>query len=191
MTLHASTDPHLYDGSDFEVPEPVSWKQGLRNHCLRLAYSGLGAELLPAFARIKLMRRLGFDVDPSACIWAKCEFRSNEVSIGSAVFVNIGFFHDGSAKLTIGDNVRIGQFVKVITGTHRIGPSLQRCLMEAINAPVSIGSGCWIGAGVTILPGVTIADGCVVGAASTVVRSTEPNGLYVGSPAKRVRSLPA
>jgi acetyltransferase-like isoleucine patch superfamily enzyme len=54
---------------------------------------------------------------------------------------------------------------------------------------VRIGNGCWIGAGVTILPGVTIGEGCVIGAGSVVTRSTEANGLYVGMPARRVREL--
>lgn len=44
-----------------------------------------------------------------------------------------------------------------------------------------------IGTGSTILPGVTIEDGCAIGAMSLVNKTTEPWGIYVGTPCKRIR----
>lgn len=44
-----------------------------------------------------------------------------------------------------------------------------------------------IGAGSIILPGVTLAEGCSVGAMTLVNRSTQPWGIYVGNPAKRIK----
>jgi acetyltransferase-like isoleucine patch superfamily enzyme len=44
-----------------------------------------------------------------------------------------------------------------------------------------------IGAGAVVFPGVDIAEGCAVGAMSVVKRSTEPWGVYVGNPARRVK----
>lgn len=41
-----------------------------------------------------------------------------------------------------------------------------------------------IGANTTIICGVTIEEGAMIGAGSVVTRSTEPNGLYYGNPAK-------
>ena len=156
----------------------------------RVIYGALGSELIPARVRTQLMRGLGFDISPSATIWSSCTFRSNNVKIGFAVFLNVGFFYDGSDRLEIGDNVRMGQFVRIITSTHKVGPPEQRCLFEAVTGPVVIESGCWIGANSVVLPGVTIRRGCVIGANSLVSKSTEPNGLYVGSPARRLRDLP-
>ena len=40
-----------------------------------------------------------------------------------------------------------------------------------------------------ILPGVTIAEGCVIAAGAVVNKSTEPDGLYAGVPARRVKDL--
>jgi maltose O-acetyltransferase len=91
--------------------------------------------------------------------------------------------------LEIGDNVRIGPFVRIITATHEIGPACQRGTKAVVGKPVSIRDGCWIGAGVTVMPGVTIDRGCVIGANSVVHRNTEINGLYVGNPARRIREL--
>ena len=39
------------------------------------------------------------------------------------------------------------------------------------------------------MPGVTIRKGCVIGSDSLVLADTEPNGLYVGHPAKRIKDL--
>lgn len=149
----------------------------------------LASEFMPASVRMKLMRRLGYDVSPQACIWAGASLRSKKLSIGSGVFINVGFFFDGCERLDIGDNVRIGQNVRILTATHNIGPSTQRGLIDVVSQPVAIRRGCWIGSGATIMPGVTITEGCVIGANSLVDSSTEPDGLYVGTPAKRVRDL--
>lgn len=56
-------------------------------------------------------------------------------------------------------------------------------------AKIVIEDGCWIGARTTIMPGVKIKKGCVIGSDSLVLTDTEPNGLYAGHPAKRIRTL--
>ncbi len=157
----------------------------------RVTNAFLGSELLPAGTRTKLMRLVGFKMSKDACIWAGGNFRSKNISIGSGVFINVGFFFDGYDALEIQDNVRIGQFVRVLTATHNIGPHEQRGPIETFGLPVKIEAGTWIGSGVTILPGVTIAAGCVIGANSQVATSTEPDGVYAGTPARLIRKLDA
>jgi acetyltransferase-like isoleucine patch superfamily enzyme len=44
-----------------------------------------------------------------------------------------------------------------------------------------------VGAGSIVFPGVYLAEGCSVGAMTLVSKSTEPWGIYVGNPAKRVK----
>ena len=150
----------------------------------------LGSAFMPASLRGKLMRLLGFKMAPNSCVWSNCSFRSKRIEFGSEVFINVGFFYDGADRVVIEDNVRMGQFVRLITATHEIGPSHQRCLVAAVAKPITIESGCWIGTGVTILPGVTIRRGCVIAAGSIVTESTRPDGLYAGVPARFVRNLP-
>jgi maltose O-acetyltransferase len=156
----------------------------LGDYSFRVKNAFLGSELLPASLRTKLMRLAGFDMSKQACIWAGGNFRSTRIKIGPGVF-----YHDGYDHLTIGENVRIGPFVRVITATHDIGPPEQRGLIEVIGKPVTIEAGCWIGSGVTILPGVTIARGCVLASCAVLHETTEPDGLYAGNPARRVREL--
>lgn len=45
-----------------------------------------------------------------------------------------------------------------------------------------------IGANSVVFPGVTLEEGCSVGAMSLINKSTEPWGIYVGSPARRIKN---
>jgi len=40
---------------------------------------------------------------------------------------------------------------------------------------------------VIVLDGVNIANGSVIGAGSVVTKSTEPYGVYVGNPARKMK----
>jgi len=53
--------------------------------------------------------------------------------------------------------------------------------------PVTLGRHVIIGAGSIVLPGVKIGEGCSVGAMTLVNKSTQPWGIYVGNPARRVK----
>ena len=149
----------------------------------------LSSEIVPASVRVEIMRLYGYNFCRTSRIWSHHVIKSRKMSLGSQSFINVGFFFDGAGHLDIGDNVRIGQYVRIITATHNIGPPSQRCNMEAVVKPVRIGNGSWIGANVTILPGVTIGAGCVIGANSLVRESTQENNLYFGIPAKRIKHL--
>jgi maltose O-acetyltransferase len=159
------------------------------DYAFRVMSSMLSSENVPASLRTKIMRAAGFQISKRATIWAGASFRSKKVTIGSGVFINVGFYHDGYDLLQIGDNVRIGPFVRVITATHEIGPSSQRGMIDVVGKPVTIRDACWIGSGVTILPGVTVDRGCVIAANSVVYEDTVMDGVYAGNPARRVREL--
>jgi acetyltransferase-like isoleucine patch superfamily enzyme len=57
-------------------------------------------------------------------------------------------------------------------------------------APISIEDDVWIGANVIILKGITVGRGSVIGAGSVVTRSIPPGQIWVGNPARFVRSRP-
>ncbi|MCZ4551792.1 acyltransferase [Gordonia rubripertincta] len=76
-----------------------------------------------------------------------------------------------------------------MTGTHEIGNSNKRASEPTILSSVVIGDGAWLGAGVLVNPGTTIGPGCVIAPGAVVTRDCEPDGLYAGIPAKRIREL--
>lgn len=53
--------------------------------------------------------------------------------------------------------------------------------------PITLVEDIWICANCTVTAHTTIAKGCVIGANAVVTRDTEPMGLYVGVPARRLR----
>lgn len=59
--------------------------------------------------------------------------------------------------------------------------------LGAKNLPVHVGRHVVIGCMSVVLPGVNIAEGCALGSMTLCLKSTEPWGIYAGSPAKRIK----
>ena len=97
------------------------------------------------------------------------------------------FFHSGGG-LTIGEAVGIGPGVRILTSSHS-DPGIDRPIMEgAIRfAPVTIGDGCDLGVGSTVLPGVTLGRGVQVGAGAVVADDVPDFAVVAGVPARVLR----
>lgn len=130
-------------------------------------------------------RATGADIHPTAWVKAGAWIKKGAV-IGAYTFVNRRVEIDNGT--TVGEHVAIAPGVRIVTASHELGPARQRAGKFSMT-PVTIGDGCWLGAGCTILPGVDVAPGCVVAAGAVVTKSTEPNGVYAGIPAQRIRDL--
>jgi maltose O-acetyltransferase len=143
--------------------------------------------LFPPAARLRIYRQFGFDLD-SITIQPGCYFHTTDISIGRDTVVNHCCFVENVAGVSIGANTALAPFVRIHTSTHSIGPHSARHGKWRAES-VRIGSGCWVGAGAVFLAGVTVGDGCVIGAGSVVTEDCEPDGVYAGTPARRVRDL--
>jgi maltose O-acetyltransferase len=161
---------------------------------LRLAWlNGVaGSPLLSARLRGRLLRWSGVETGRGCGIWPHVRFvGGRDVKIGNGVFINSGVVFDARARVELGSNVAVGPGALFITSSHRVGPPTHRAGQGTpVFGPIVVEEGCWIGAGAIILAGVTIRRGCVIGAGAVVNRDCEPNGLYVGAPARRQRNLP-
>ncbi|WP_255450564.1 DapH/DapD/GlmU-related protein [Skermania sp. ID1734] len=150
----------------------------------------LASPLVHPRIRVRVLRLVGHDVDPSAAIGASGFIGAwRGLVVGPGAGINRGFFFDLGAQTVIGAGAGLGYDVMVITCTHDLGASSRRWGKDK-KAAVRIGAGSWIGARVTIMPGVTIGEGCVVAAGSVVVEDCLPNSLYAGVPAKWKAQLP-
>ena len=72
----------------------------------------------------------------------------------------------------------------VIDGPNRLTPTPDR-----IHAPVTLGKGCWIGAGAVILGGTTLGDCCTVGPNSVVTGHYAAGTTLIGNPARVARQV--
>lgn len=81
----------------------------------------------------------------------------------------------------IGKDVFFCAGVKTAYLNHKRGVSLKTLIIK---------DGCFIGDNATILSGLTLAEGVVIGAHSLVTKDCDiPHGVYMGTPAKFVRTL--
>lgn len=104
------------------------------------------------------------------------------------MFASFGLVCLDVARVTIGDDTRLGPGVQLLTPTHPLESSTRRAGWESA-LPITIGVNVWLGGAVTVCPGVSIGDDTVVGAGSVVTRSLPSAVLAVGNPARIVRQL--
>ena len=93
--------------------------------------------------------------------------------------IRIGDFTIFNLNITVGHDVIIEDFVNVAPGT-------------CISGNVHVGTRCWLGTGSAINQGtgeskLRIGNDTVIGSGSVVVKDCDPNAVYVGIPAKRIK----
>ncbi len=93
-------------------------------------------------------------------------------------------------KITIGNNVTIGQMVSILDHDHKYQMEEGQLKLDGYTtAPVTIGNNIWIGDKCTILKGVNIGDNVVVGANTLVHKDVPPGVVIGGSPFKILKKL--
>ena len=147
-----------------------------------------GSSLVPRDLRRLLYRALGIKAGTLANVYPHVTVKTSRLRLGAGVMVNQGCRFDNAAMVELGDGVAVGQEVLFCTTSHEVGPASRRAGANTV-APIIVGEGCWIGSRAVILPGVTIGAGCIVAAGAVVRSGCEPNGLYAGTPAERVKDL--
>jgi len=143
--------------------------------------------------RTALLRRAGLKIGRSSLVQGSMRITGegnpcDNISIGNFTLISGSLHCDIGAPLRIGDRVRIGHDVSLLTVDHRVGPQEMRC-GERKFGTIEIGDGAWLASRVVVLPGVSIGAGSIVAAASVVTRDIPPNTLAVGAPARVVRDL--
>lgn len=112
-------------------------------------------------------------------------------NIHVAVFCNIG---GGELGVTLEDFSGLAYGCHVFTqsddysGRTLTNPTVPDRYKREIKAPILIKRHSIVGACSVVLPGVTLDEGTAVGAMSMVTKSTEPWSIYVGIPARRIKS---
>lgn len=88
------------------------------------------------------------------------------------------------AQVNIASMSVVSQDVFICTGSH----DYELGSMPLIYKPISIGSECWVAAGVFLGPGVSVPNGVVVGAMSVVSKSLDEEwAVYAGNPCRKIK----
>jgi len=156
--------------STFVSPEGVHVGERARVHPTSQLFGSNGRDI---YIGAKTLLRRGAEIVGPVTIGTGCSFNRD-------AYIR--------ANVTIGNNVNVGAFARLVTDTHEIAGPSRRAGSWSF-PPIRIGNGVFIGIGVTVLGGVTIGDGAVVAAGSVVTKDVEQNTLVGGVPAKFIKNL--
>jgi maltose O-acetyltransferase len=127
-----------------------------------------------------------------------CDYGRN-IRTGSNVSINMNCTFIDCNTIIIGNNVLIASNVQIYTAAHPVeyaervvqdwDPESGRYFCNTYAKPVIIGSGCWLGGGVIVLPGVTIGERSVIGAGSVVTKDIPPDSVAAGNPCRVIRKI--
>lgn len=84
--------------------------------------------------------------------------------------------------IRIGENVRMGPGIKIISANH----NTYNYEIHDEEKPIVIGNNCWIGANAVILPGVEVGDHTIVAAGAVVTKSFPEGDCIIGGVPARV-----
>ncbi len=116
-----------------------------------------------------------------------CDYGKN-ISLGKNVFINMNCYLMDGAPITLGDYVFVGPYCGFYTASHPLNYYQRNQGLEKA-LPITVGSHCWFGANVSVMPGVTIGSGCVIAAGSVVTKDIPDNVLVAGVPATIIKEI--
>jgi putative colanic acid biosynthesis acetyltransferase WcaF len=136
------------------------------------------------FWRRWLLLMFGARVAPGARVHASVKvWLPANLTLGRNVLIGPGVWLYNQGRITVGDRSVISQRAHLCASSHDIGdPDFQLVLR-----PVTIGEQCWIASEAFVGPGVTMGDRAVLSARGVLFRDAEPDGIYRGNPAVKVR----
>ena len=176
-------DGSLYDPNDSDV---------MREQLLCLDRLFAFNQLPPSKVkeRAAMLRQMFAEVGEGCYIESPlhANWGGKHVHFGCNVYANFGLTLVDDTHIYVGDRTKLGPGVIIATAGHPILPELRQKAMQ-YNMPVRIGSNCWLGAGVIVLPGVNIGDNTVVGAGSVVTKDLPANVVAVGNPCRVLRQI--
>lgn len=139
---------------------------------------------------------------------------TNTITIGSHVIIDDFVFIGKHQRLILGHHVHVASHAsitgggiciccdfsgissgaRILTGTDDFGgkgltgPTVPARYRAVERSKVIIGAHAVIGVNAVVCPNVTVGEGAAVGAGAVVTRDLEPWGIYVGAPARRIRT---
>ena len=178
----------LHDGSLYRSDDTALLEE--QTACLERLYDFNATRPSEGAKREALLKEMFAELGENCYI--EPPLRSNwggkHVHFGKGVYANFNLTLVDDTHIYVGDHTMIGPNVTLATAGHPILPALREEVYQ-FNLPVRIGRNCWLGAGVTVLPGVIIGDNTVVGAGSVVTRDLPCGVVAAGNPCHVLREI--
>jgi len=106
-----------------------------------------------------------------------------KLAVGDHSWIGEKVWIDNLAEVRIGSNVCLSQECMLLTGNHNYTLSTFDLMVK----PILVGDGAWVGAKAVVCPGVSLGGHSVLTVASVMTKDAEPNGIYQGNPAVKVK----
>lgn len=131
----------------------------------------------------------------TACAPTRLGAYAKLYSFGGNISIKKSFIGDHfsilcASAVMIEKGTLIADYVTIIDENHGNNPEshLPYGGQPLVTRPVLIKGGCWIGAGVIILPGVTIGERSIIGAGSVVTKDIPSYCIACGRPARVIKT---
>lgn len=116
------------------------------------------------------------------------------IEIGDYVHIAVFSLLIGAGKITVSDFAGISSRVSIYSsnddysGRFLTNPTVPAEYTNVTHADVYLGKHVILGSGCVVLPGVTLHEGVAVGSLSLVTKDCDEFGIYIGSPAKKIKN---
>jgi len=105
------------------------------------------------------------------------------VRVGENSSVAYGAWIQGQDEIVIGKNVCIGEYARIIAGSHDITSPR----FDLVTKPICICDNAWVATGAYVLQGVTVGEGAVVAAGAVVTKDVPEWTVVGGNPARVIK----
>jgi acetyltransferase-like isoleucine patch superfamily enzyme len=178
---NVTLEPEYYRDIDLERyrrVKPLIWLWEMFDRSPMGENVALGVPFRRILAR-RIFKRCGRNF--KAFHQVKLSFGYN-LEVGDDVVVHRHVLLDDRGGITLGNGVSVSDYANVYSHTHDIVDG-----RIVFTPPTVLGDRVRVTYHATILAGTNVAPDSMVGAMSLLTRDTESLGVYVGSPAKKIR----
>jgi len=181
---NVTLEPEYYAEIDlgrYESVKPLIWLWEMFDRSTLAENVHLGVKFRRILAK-RVFRKCGDNF--KAFHHVKLSFGYN-LEVGDNVVVHRHVLLDDRGGISLRDGASVSDFANVYSHSHDLVEGQEITTPETI-----IGAGVRVTYHATVMSGVHLAEGSMLGAFAVATRDTEPNGIYAGIPAKKIKDKP-
>ena len=152
------------------------------NNALIIFMNGGGNNIPSRHLRMWIYKILGAKIGRSVIFRRTELLEPQKLVIGDHCSIGWHCLLDARGGITIGDNVNISSYVKIITAGHDVRSKV----FAGTKSPVIVERDVWLATGCTILEGVHIGEGAVVACGAVVNKDVPAFTVVGGIPARMI-----